>query len=343
MNKQEYLSKLSEKLGFLDNEARDAALSFYAEMLEDRMESGMTEEESVAAMEDPDQLASRLKKEMPEEKKPSSFFIRPQETRKTFSADEIRHVRLKSVNTPIRVERGEEGQIGLSYLSTPEMEYFTTVENGVLTLDYVTKSLRFFVSFSFHSNAVVLKLPPDKHVVLEMETSNGKITLTGPLSPESVTAKTKNAAIQASDIRCRELTLVTSNGSLDLTDLETEDDLRASTSNGSVTALRIMAGRDLNLTASNGAVRAEALRGRDSLTLHTSNATIQVSRLYSSSITLATSNAIITGTLPGKMEDYAIKSGTSNGNNALPAAQPGKTPLSVHTSNAAIRIGFENE
>lgn len=63
MTRKEYLHSLSEALSFLNDETRAAAMGFYTEMLDDRMEDGMDETAAVAAMESPDAIAQRLKAE----------------------------------------------------------------------------------------------------------------------------------------------------------------------------------------------------------------------------------------------------------------------------------------
>ena len=49
MSKQEFLAELRRGLSGLPQEDREGRLAFYAEMLDDRMEEGLSEEEAVAA------------------------------------------------------------------------------------------------------------------------------------------------------------------------------------------------------------------------------------------------------------------------------------------------------
>lgn len=63
MTRDEYLSRLNEALNFMEEEARAAALTFYSEMLDDRMEDGMEEVAAVAAMDAPEIIAQRLRSE----------------------------------------------------------------------------------------------------------------------------------------------------------------------------------------------------------------------------------------------------------------------------------------
>ena len=52
MTRREFLNNLYSRLGNLSREQAEQHLMYYAEMLADRMEEGMSEEEAVAGMED---------------------------------------------------------------------------------------------------------------------------------------------------------------------------------------------------------------------------------------------------------------------------------------------------
>ena len=69
MTRQEYMDALQAQLNFLPRETRDAALAFYGEMIDDRMEDGMDEQSAVAAMEEAEAIAARLRAENPPETK----------------------------------------------------------------------------------------------------------------------------------------------------------------------------------------------------------------------------------------------------------------------------------
>lgn len=56
MNKQEFLIELCARLSSLPEEDVRRSLDFYSEMIDDRMEDGLSEEEAVAAIGDPDAL-----------------------------------------------------------------------------------------------------------------------------------------------------------------------------------------------------------------------------------------------------------------------------------------------
>lgn len=65
MTKQEYLDRLGALLSCLPSERVEESKSFYAEMIADRMEEGMSEEEAVAALESPGEAAEAILDELP--------------------------------------------------------------------------------------------------------------------------------------------------------------------------------------------------------------------------------------------------------------------------------------
>lgn len=60
MTRRQFLNKLYRRLWPLGAEEAEQHLTYYAEMLADRMEEGMTEEEAVASLEDVDTIARRI-------------------------------------------------------------------------------------------------------------------------------------------------------------------------------------------------------------------------------------------------------------------------------------------
>ncbi len=65
MNKTQLLEKLKKELSFLPAEELESRLAFYSEMIDDRMEEGLTEDDAVAAIGDIDEIISQLRSENP--------------------------------------------------------------------------------------------------------------------------------------------------------------------------------------------------------------------------------------------------------------------------------------
>lgn len=65
MNKEKFMAELRAKLkGIPENEINDR-LEYYSEMIEDRLEEGMSEEEAVSQIGDPDKIAEQIIAECP--------------------------------------------------------------------------------------------------------------------------------------------------------------------------------------------------------------------------------------------------------------------------------------
>lgn len=60
MNKQEFFEKISSKLEGLPEEDIKKSLDYYNEMIEDRIEEGLSEEEAVEAMGSPEEIAEQI-------------------------------------------------------------------------------------------------------------------------------------------------------------------------------------------------------------------------------------------------------------------------------------------
>ena len=65
MNKQEFLAELRRGLSGLPRDDIEERLSFYGEMLDDRMEEGLTEEEAVSAAGPVDEIVRQTVADIP--------------------------------------------------------------------------------------------------------------------------------------------------------------------------------------------------------------------------------------------------------------------------------------
>ena len=63
MKKAEFLALLRERLADFSNEDAEKSAAFYSEMIDDRMEEGMTEEEAVAALGNLDDIVRSIRQE----------------------------------------------------------------------------------------------------------------------------------------------------------------------------------------------------------------------------------------------------------------------------------------
>lgn len=64
MNKNEFLTRLSELLAPLDQMERVRMVQYYREIIEDRVEDGLTEEQAIEELEELEEIAARILDEM---------------------------------------------------------------------------------------------------------------------------------------------------------------------------------------------------------------------------------------------------------------------------------------
>lgn len=65
MNKHTFMAAVREKLGDMPRDDVERSLDYYAEMIDDRIEEGFSEEDAVAALGSPDEVAAQILGENP--------------------------------------------------------------------------------------------------------------------------------------------------------------------------------------------------------------------------------------------------------------------------------------
>ena len=65
MNKEQFIAALRARLSQLADEEIDKSAAYYAEMIDDMVEDGKTEQEAVSSLEDVDVIAERILQDMP--------------------------------------------------------------------------------------------------------------------------------------------------------------------------------------------------------------------------------------------------------------------------------------
>lgn len=404
MTRDEYIASLADALSFLNEDTRAAALAFYTEMLDDRMEDGMDEQSAVAAMDQPEAIAARLRAENGVEEAPfqakqaeeaifeeanfssivkdamrsaeeavkaaeaaakhsaqealkaaefaakhsadeaqkvaeaarkhaKHYTNSPQNTdeyeKRTLScpASDIHAVRLQAVDMPIKITASENDEIVLTYYTCERDEYRAYVQDGVLILEPASSvpGARGF-SFSFLGRQVIkvlwsqsaptveLAVPADALIDLTVKTSNGSIQAQDLQALCETNLTTSNSRIVLENITCKQLFAHTSNGRLVFKNIDSKRGLQGRTSNSRIEGELLRSGGDMNLTTSNGPLTVTNAKCDGLLTLKASNSRLNVQQVASAgAMTLTTSNGALT------VDEISA---------------PG---LTLHTSNSSIR------
>lgn len=371
MTKAGFLTKLSDALQNIPAADRDAALAFFTEQLDDRIEEGMTEAEAVDALGNFSEIVAALLDEaasaqaaaqtmpaadpQPQDERGQSN--RP-EPRSFITESRPRTIELTETNCAVEILPSPDASIHIDYDVTRWVSVSITRSDDRLV--YTAQEIFHIFHFDFHSRKPTrLYLPGDYLPNLEIRTGNTKLTA-ADISCDTANLKTSNAALTLTRMTANNLTAKTSNGALTAEQI-TANALKLTTGNGSLEATHCTAD-SLNLKTSNAPIRVEHVtvsvldavtsNGRnsaeyvtaDSVRLVSGNGRVELQNTTANDIVLKTSNAAVVATLPGSIADYRITAKTVNGKNSLPPQKlNGDKSLDVTTSNGKIDVVFAGD
>ncbi|HEX3037561.1 MAG TPA: DUF4097 family beta strand repeat-containing protein [Oscillospiraceae bacterium] len=359
MNKETFLRQLSALISDLPDNERATILDFYREIIEDKMEGGVSEAEAVASLGDVYQLSQKILSENPNRKPRhknrtgvivlcsvlgflliagiiTSLINIPRFTiyakdannsavqgkiiingksvtnldneQKTFTAKAagVTKIKLRAENKSIHITPSDNDEIRINYVSNENQTYKFSSDGGIVSMDNYDSQYNFSLfdfNFSGHDDETInVEVPAQYANDISIETTNSEIVVTNLKKLHDVTCSTTNSAINLSDICVNNANIHTKNAVIAMKNVEAQASL-------------------------------EAL---------TKNAKISLDKIVSPDITLKTENGIITGTISGREEDYAIDSSTTNGVNNLRNRSDGSKKLTVETTNAIISVSFSN-
>ena len=333
MNRQDYLNRLQLTLEASDFGPVEEAISYFNEILEDRiLEEGMDEEAAIATMESPEEVARKLVHSKssaaadpaPEPAPADEPFISGVRIINA-RAEQVRKIIIKDRNMRLKIRGWSREDIELQHPETDRIRYDFSLQDGEMAL--IRQPMEFSFNLLLFKNSdpsmreVNLFVPYELAAEMDLRTSNGRLDA-------------KNFALWG------KASFITSNAKMDVENVGAKD-LLIKGSNGAIDLEKIQSKHSLTVTSSNGKIKAEKIHAPDAVTLSTSNARITVEDVDTAVLQMGTSNGRIEGKLPGRRSDYSIVSGTSNGKNNLPRQQQGGSKsLSAKTSNGRIEVNF---
>lgn len=366
MTKAGFLNKLTEALADIPAAEREAALAFFTEQLDDRIEEGMTEAEAVESLGSFREIVASLH-EAASTTQPSAPNAQTQaergesnrpEPRSFVTENRPRVIELVDTNCAVEILPAPDGVLRIEYEVTRWINVDVSCNDERLI--YTAREIFHIFHFDVISRKPTrLYLPADYLPNLEIRTGNAKLSAadvsfdtaelkTGNaainlcrLTANKLTAKTSNAAVTAEHITANLLKLTTSNGAINTAHC-TADSLLLKTSNGAIKTEHCTA-NTIDAITSNGKNIAEHITA-DVISLTSGNGAVSLKNSTANDITLKTSNAPVTAILPGSIADYRIESKTVNGKSSLPSHKAkGEKSLNVTTSNGKIDVVFAED
>ena len=338
MKREEYLSKLKLTLQGEEFVQVEEAITYFDELLQDRMaDENLDEEAAVATMDPPEKAAASLREYSPPREQAEQAGHAgeaggeiPFTGVKTLrvKAEGVRVIRVRDRNMRVTLTGGGGSDIVIRHPESERVKYDFILEDGRLALirQPWDLSLGLFQSLGLdrEMREVSLAVPLELAAELDLRTSNARMDVKGVNLWGQALLGTSNASITLTQVSAKRLELTASNGNITLDGVKAAADVKAVTSNAKIRANGVTAPQALTLKSSNASIHVEAVNSRD--------------------ISLVTSNGAVKGTMPGSLREYSVQSATSNGKNSLPARMGGgDKQLTVRTSNGSIDLRFEKD
>lgn len=241
MNRQEFISKLSERLSVLKPEDKKNAIEFYEEYFNDAGEEA--EESIIEELGDPEKLAEEILSFYK-----NSYSVDDKSIVKQVEKNSISNFVFEVYSSNIYVEDSPSGIFEYKLENIPEEEVKTNIENGTF---YLTENVsefftregfgNFFKNFSckfFNDESVKRKI----WVYIPQE-----------LKTEYVEFNSRLGSVKINDVRMRKIKASLTCGSLHINDCESEE-LNLSTAAGGIKITDIKS-KKINLYSASGSIK----------------------------------------------------------------------------------------
>ncbi len=268
-----------------------------------------------------------------------------------WTTDEVSLIDVKVQNANVIVEKSDDELIHIHCVFRESSDLDLRLDGSAATVQgSFEHSFRYQLVHGFFSGLgsgdenVTIYIPENAHTDLRLVTSNSTISVNGFKNAESTSllvCSTSNGAINLTDVEIGGAAqLKSSNGRINARSLRAAT-LTADTSNGQISIEDAALSGRCDLETSNGRVILKNVKC-ESINAETNNGRINVSGIGAASIVLKSSNGDIEGTVSGRYEDYRISTHTSNGSRKPENKDSGKYSLDVRTSNGDIHLSFES-
>lgn len=258
--------------------------------------------------------------------------------------EEINEVFLKSSNASIKLYPSKDSQFHVKYNENEHNGYEIDVRDGKLSVERTSNYEwhDYIFTFCFETQYLQVYVPADFMGNIRVESSNEPM-FAEDVTFQSLTLVTSNGKVELKGVTANDsISVKNGNGKIILTDVTVKNRMDLNDQNSSVLLTNVSVG-SLIAENSNGRIVCDSVTAKTDIDLQTSNGTLSLKKVsFGDEMSCKNSNGSITGTLCGQMSDYTIHAKTSNAKCNLPENfTEGTKLLKVKNSNAKISIDFE--
>lgn len=273
--------------------------------------------------------------------------VPPYEDRLHVEESEVTSIQLKDHNTQVEFVSADVDNVRVEYMDNEYVQYSIENKGGELIIQKEEKkkwgNTFFAMDFSFQNIKMTITVPENFRGGIHLKTSNSNIDVSSA-HLQNATLISSNGKIQLEQVNIAgNLDIKTSNARIILENVDGEGSMTAHSSNGRITIhessfkedavcrttnsgidIKNATATRFDLDTGNGEIDLSGISALREVLAKTSNSDIDLTNVdVGESIVCITSNGNIEGTVFGAAEDFSLRSKTSNGSNNLPSDTTG--------------------
>ncbi|MCR5611082.1 MAG: DUF4097 family beta strand repeat-containing protein [Clostridiales bacterium] len=378
MDKKHFLKALGRALGTLPREEKNRALSYYREMIDDRVESGLSEEAAIASMDEVDKIAAEIKADAAERgvnvnrrsagKTILVLFIAllisamliaglvavfslfmgvegctdgGEWIRKTmqFEASEFKDLDVDLSSYKLYVGVSEDGKAHIEYYENDRVTFDIGAAGGVLKIKQKVKPLFFFGTFS-NDRQMLLLLPESFNGRADLECTSGEIRIDAVKTAGEVTIDVTSGTAIIYDSSAQSFDLELTSGRIVAGRIECAGRFAVDGTSGNI-LLENVSCSDLHTHVTSGRIELKSIV-TGSARIEATSGNVSLESFDSGDTRIDLTSGTVTGTLVGNINDYTIESHMTSGKNSLPGNYGnGARKLYAELTSGTINISFE--
>lgn len=350
MGKKEYLRRLGSLLRELPAEERNRLIEYYGEILDDKIESGLSEFEATEQLGSVYALANKILGENPNRRRAPVWKVTAIVASTVLAVSLVCWAGYAALSA--RGSGGLQPKTGgwnfnpwasSGTDASVEQKTYTAPSGNLksITLSAENKEVNLI---PVNSQQITVSYPKHSYDQYEFSSQNGAFSMNNRVEvprgswgfhTDHDVIKVQIPAQYAGDI-----TISTTNGGISASKFAKLGTLDCETENSGI-ALSDLSAQQMKLHTENGAIALKDITALQSLAAETQNAVIALDGIEGPDLSLRTENAMVTGVIRGSEEDYSVDARTINAVSNLTNRSGGSKKLSVHTTNGLINISFE--
>lgn len=341
MNKEKFLAALRRRLRVLPVDEVERILAYYREMIDDKVESGWTEEDAVKEYGSVSALAQKILAENPNR--------RPRNVGKIVAITLASVIVVACIASGFLAYNAKRNVTSWGFHSGVSAHYtYKKYDSAAKDIDMMSVSAedKAVVFTPWERDHIEVTYPTNEDQTYDIKSTADGLTIVNhdrygrehkwewdnSEAPTITVMVPKNFA---GDVKVN-----TTNSYVNLSNFSKMKDVACTTTNSAISIENFTA-HDLSFQTQNAAINLKNVSAAGKIAAFTQNAQIGLKEISAPDITLQTQNALITGTVLGREDEYTIDARTTNAISNLKSRSGGSKRLSVETTNAIISVDFE--